>query len=93
MDRNIGAHPLSNKTVLNEIREKLLPLIWCQFNGQSRNKFTGKAAVLGLFVFFNGVPQYTSVFPFGWSELRQKYILPHKPFLSCKVMPYPVIVV
>ncbi len=33
------------------------------------------------------------VFPFGRSELRQKYILPHKPFLSCKVVSYPVIVV
>ena len=26
MDSNIGAHPISNKTVLNEIRQKFLPL-------------------------------------------------------------------
>jgi len=65
----------------------------CQLNGQSRNKLTGKSAVLGLFVFFYGVPQYTPVFPFGWSELRQKYILPYKPLLSCIVVPYSIIVV
>ena len=90
---NISAHSLGNKTVLNEIGQKFLPLCRCQFNRKSRNKLTGKAAVLGLFVFLHGVPKNTPVFPFGWSELRQKYLLPYEPFLACKVVPYSIIVV
>ena len=43
--------------------------------------------------FLHSVPKYASVFPFGWSELRQKYFPPYKPFLSCIIMPYSVIVV
>ena len=53
VDSNIGAHPLGNKIVLNEIRQKLLPLCRCQLNGESRNKLTGKAAVLRLFIFIS----------------------------------------
>ena len=56
VDGNIGAHPIGDKIVLDKIRQKLLPLCRCQFNGQSRNKLTGKAAVLRLFIFLHRIP-------------------------------------
>ena len=56
MDSNIGAHPISNKIVLDKIRQKFLPLCRCQLNGESRNNLTGKAAVLRLFIFLHRIP-------------------------------------
>ena len=70
-----------------------LPLGRGQFNRQSRDKLTGKAAVLCLFVFFYSVPEYAPVFPFWWSILWQKHLTPDQSFLTGIIVPHSIVVI
>lgn len=64
MNCHIRTHPISYKGVRNKIRQQLFPLCFVQLNRQSDHKFTGKAAVFCLFIFFYGVPKHAPFFPF-----------------------------
>ena len=93
MDCNIRTHSLGHKIVLNKFCEKALPVCLSQFYGKCYHKFTGKAAVLGLFVFLHRIPQNASVTPRSRSDWRKKYFLPDKPSFSGVIMLNPIVVV
>ena len=61
VNAHVGAHPLRDKVRLNVFRQQFNPCVPVQFDGQSHDKLTRKAAVLCFLVFLYGVPQLFTV--------------------------------
>ena len=93
VNRHVRTHAVGHEAFLNEISQQFFPLLRSQFDRQSRDKFSGQAAVLGFLVFFHGVPENSSVLPLLGSVFRQEYLLPDKAALSGVIMLYAVIIV
>ena len=87
-------YAVQSEQFVDETFEGSLPAFIAAFTQRKcYHKFTGKAAVLGLFVFLHRIPQNASVTPRSRSDWRKKYFLPDKPSFSGVIMLNPIVVV
>ena len=93
VDCHICTHPLINEVFLNIFREKIFPIVLIKFYGKCHYKFTGKATIFCLFVFFHHIPKNTAVTPFWRGDWWKEYFFPDKATLSGVVMLYPVVII
>ena len=93
VDAHIGAHPVCNEIILDKFRQQALPLRFSHLNGQGHNELPCQPAVLGFLVFLHGIPERTTVRPFGWRIFREEYLLPDKALFSGVIVLYTVVVI
>lgn len=93
VDTNVGAHTVGDELRLNVLFEQPDVLLERQLGRQRHDDLAGKSADLCFLGFFNGVPQYRAVLPFGRCVCREKDTLVFEPAFSAVIMRQPVIVV
>ena len=72
MDTDVGAHTVGDELRLHVVFNQLDILFKREFNRKRHDDLAGKAADLCFLRFFDGVPQYRAILPFGRRVCREK---------------------